>query len=65
MRRPIKVRVRRGDKLVTEEAILWIGELPLAYRRGKNKKGKTRRGKQEQQAQLLEEVLRQKEEGTS
>ncbi len=64
MKQEIKVKVLRGDKLVTEDATLWIGELPLAYQRGKNKKGKTRRGKRGQQERLLEEVQLQKE-GTS
>ncbi len=62
MKHEIKVRVRRGDKLVTEEAILWIGELPLEYRRGKNKKDKTPRGKRDRQERLLEESQCQKEE---
>ncbi len=62
MKREVKVKVLRGDKLVTEDATYWIGELPPTLRRGKNKKGKTRRGKQEQQERLLEEALRQKEE---
>lgn len=62
MRRKIVVKVLRGDKLVTEDAILWIDEIPPAYQRGKNKKGKTRRGKQEAQALIVEEAQRKKEE---
>lgn len=57
MRRQITVRVRRGDKLVTEEATLWIDELPPEYRRGKNKKSKTRRHKRQ-----IQEAMHVKEE---
>ncbi len=64
MRRQITVRVRRGDKLVTEEATLWLDELPLEYRRGKNKKDKTPRGKKDRQEQILE-AAQLREEGTS
>lgn len=64
MKREVKVKVLRGDKLVDEEATYWFGELPPTLRRGKNKKGKTRRGKQDQQRRLLEEAQLQKE-GTS
>ena len=68
MRRQIKVKVRRGDKLVTEEATLWINEIPPEYQRGKNKKGKTRHGKQKAQALIVEEAQNKRErerDGTS
>lgn len=54
MRRQIKVKVRRGDKLVTEDATLWIGEMPSEYQRGKNKKDKTRHGKRDRQKLIVE-----------
>lgn len=57
MRRQITVRVRRGDKLVTEEATLWIGELPPEYCHGKNKKNKNRRHKRQ-----LQEAMHAEEE---
>ncbi len=62
MKREIKVRVRRGDKLVTEDAILWTGELPPEYGRGKNKKDKSRHGKRDRQERLIGEAERKKEE---
>lgn len=64
MRQTISVKVRRGDKLVTEAAILWIDELSPEYRHGKNKKDKTLRGKREKQEQFIEEAQRKREEGT-
>ena len=57
MKRQITVRVRRGDKLVTEEATLWIDELPPEYQRGHNKKSKTRRHKRQ-----IQEAMHVKEE---
>lgn len=62
MKREVKVRVLRGDKLVTEDATYWIDELPPTLRRGKNKKDKSRCGKRDRQERLLEEALRLKEE---
>ncbi len=48
MRIPIKAKIRRGDdKIVTEEALLWVGEIPLEYQRGRNRKMKRRRYKQQ------------------
>lgn len=61
MKQEVKVKVRRGDKLVTEDATYWYGETPPEYLRGKNKKDKSRRGKRERQARLLVEAQRQKE----
>jgi hypothetical protein len=58
---PIKVKVRRGDdKLVTEDAILWIDELPLEYCRGRNRRMKSRRYKREGSERRLEERLEAK-----
>jgi hypothetical protein len=58
---PIKVKVRRGDdKLVTEDAVLWIDELPLEYRRGRNRRMKSRRHKRERSERWLEERLEAK-----
>jgi hypothetical protein len=56
MKVPIKVRVRRGeDKLVIEDAILWIDEVPPEYRRGPNRKMKTRRHKRERMERRQED----------
>ncbi len=55
MRLPIRVRLRRDDKVTSEDAILWIGELPPEYRRGRNRKMKSRRLKFEKQEQQREE----------
>ena len=52
----ITVKVRRGDKLVTEEVTLWIDEVPPEYQRGKNKKDKTRQGKRDRQRLIVEEA---------
>lgn len=55
MKIPIRVRVRRNDKLVVENGILWIDELPPELRRGKNRKMKNRKYKREQMKRQLEE----------
>ncbi len=60
MRQEVKVKVRRGDKLVAEDATYWIDEVPPEYLRGKNKKDKSKRGKRDRQARLLEEAERSK-----
>lgn len=58
MRIPIKVKIRRGDdKVVTEDATLWIGEVPLEYQRGRNRKMKSRRYKQGKNEERLGALL--------
>lgn len=57
MKQEITVRVRRGDKLVKEDAILWTGEVPPEYLPGQNRRMKNRRHKQVRMAQQLEERL--------
>lgn len=58
MRIPIQVKIRRGDdKVVTEDATLWVGEVPLEYRRGTNRKMKSRRYKQARMARIQEALL--------
>lgn len=53
MKQEITVRVRRGDKLVKEDAVLWTGEVPPEYLPGQNRKMKSRRYKREGQEQRL------------
>lgn len=62
MKVPIKVKVRRGeDKLVTEDAILWVGEVPSEYCRGQNREMKNRKHKREKMERLLEAQLEVKQ----
>lgn len=56
MKIPIKVKVRRGDeKPTTEDAILWIDEIPPEYQQGRNRKMKSRRYKRERVERRLDE----------
>lgn len=47
MRQAIKLNVRRGDKLVSVDCIVWIDEPCPEYQRGRNRKMKSRRYKAE------------------
>lgn len=58
MRVPIRVAVRRGEKVEYEDAVVWIDELPLEYQRGRNRKMKSRRYKQLRQRPPTEEQPR-------
>ncbi len=58
MRVPYRVAARRGEKVEYEDAVVWIGELPLEYRRGRNRKMKSRKYKQLRQRPAEESVRR-------
>ena len=55
MRVPFRVAVRRGEKIEYEDAIVWSDELPPEYRRGRNRKMKSRQYKQLRQRRPEEE----------
>lgn len=54
MKIPIQIWMRRGDKRTLEDCVLWVGEIPPQYQRGRNRKMKSRKYKRDLQAQLLE-----------
>lgn len=55
MRIPIKVRVRRNDKVVVEDGVLWVNEVPFEYRRGTHRAMKSSAFKRSKMRRLLEE----------
>ena len=55
MRIPLRIKIRRGDKLVEEDALLWIDECPPQYKRGKNRKRKNRKFKYGEQEKFRRE----------
>lgn len=55
MRIPIRVRVRRNDKAVEEDGVLWVNETPFEYRRGTRRPMKSSAYKRAKMQRLVEE----------
>lgn len=55
MKREITVMVRREDKLIAEDGVLWVDELPPEYQRGGNRRMKSRQHKRERMERIREQ----------
>lgn len=63
MRMSFTARVRRGEKVEYEDAIVWIGEVPPEYRPGRHREMKSRKFKPSRQRPLVEETPRRRPMG--